>query len=40
MTENTINNEMTMSGSAATLLAGRYRVVWQFGRNRIDIIRT
>ena len=32
MTENTINNDMTMSGAAATLLAGRYRVVRQLGQ--------
>ena len=32
MTEDTINGEMTMSGAAGTLLAGRYRVVRQLGR--------
>ena len=32
MTENTINNDMTMGGAAATLLAGRYRVVRQLGQ--------
>ena len=29
MNENTINNDMTMSGATGTLLAGRYRVVRQ-----------
>ena len=32
MNENTINNDMTMGGAAATLLAGRYRVVRQLGQ--------
>lgn len=32
MTDNTINNDMTMGGAAATLLAGRYRVVRQLGQ--------
>ena len=32
MTDNTINNDMTMSGAAATLLAGRYRVIRQLGQ--------
>ena len=32
MTENTINNDMTMGDAAATLLAGRYRVVRQLGQ--------
>ena len=32
MTDNTINNDMTMGGAAATLLAGRYHVVRQLGQ--------
>ena len=32
MTDNTINNDMTMGGAAATLLAGRYRIVRQLGQ--------
>ena len=32
MTDNTINNDMTMGGAAGTLLAGRYRVVRQLGQ--------
>ena len=32
MTDNTINNDMTMGGAATTLLAGRYRVVRQLGQ--------
>ena len=32
MTDNTINNEVTMSGAGGTLLAGRYRVVRPLGR--------
>ena len=33
MTDNTINNDLTMGGGAgATLLAGRYRVVRQLGK--------
>ena len=33
MTENTINNDMTMGGGASgALLAGRYRVVRQLGQ--------
>ena len=32
MTDNTINNDMTMGGATATLLAGRYRVVRQLGQ--------
>ena len=32
MTENTINNDTTMSGAGGTLLAGRYRVVCQLGQ--------
>ena len=32
MTENTINNDMTMGGATGTLLAGRYRVVRQLGQ--------
>ena len=32
MTENTINDDMTMSGSMGTLLAGRYRVIKQLGQ--------
>ena len=32
MTNNTINNEVTMGGAEATLLAGRYRVVKQLGQ--------
>ena len=32
MTENTINNDMTTGGAAATLLAGRYSVVRQLGQ--------
>ena len=32
MNDNTINNDMTMGGAAATLLAGRYRVVRPLGQ--------
>ena len=32
MNDNTINDDMTMGGAAATLLAGRYRVVKQLGQ--------
>ena len=32
MTDNTINNDMTMGGATGTLLAGRYRVVRQLGQ--------
>ena len=32
MTDNTINNEMTIGGATGTLLAGRYRVVRQLGQ--------
>ena len=32
MNDNTINNDMTMGSVAATLLAGRYRVVRQLGQ--------
>ena len=32
MTDNTINNDMTMSGATGTLLGGRYRVVRQLGQ--------
>ena len=32
MTDNTINNDMTMSSAGSTLLAGRYRVVRQLGQ--------
>ena len=32
MTDNTINNDMTMGGASGTLLAGRYRVVRQLGQ--------
>ena len=32
MNDNTINNDQTMGGVAATLLAGRYRVVRQLGQ--------
>ena len=32
MTENTINNDMTMGGATGALLAGRYRVVKQLGQ--------
>lgn len=32
MNDNTINNDMTMSGATGTLLAGRYRVVRQLGQ--------
>ena len=32
MTEDTINNDLTMGGATATLLAGRYRVVRQLGQ--------
>ena len=32
MTENTINDDMTMSGSMGTLLAGRYHVIKQLGQ--------
>lgn len=32
MTDNTINNDMTMGGATGTLLAGRYRVVKQLGQ--------
>ena len=32
MVNDTINNDMTMGGAAATLLAGRYRVVRQLGQ--------
>ena len=32
MTDNTINNDMTMDGATGTLLAGRYRVVRQLGQ--------
>ena len=32
MQDNTINDDMTMSGATGTLLAGRYRVVRQLGQ--------
>ena len=32
MTDNTINNDMTIGGANGTLLAGRYRVVRQLGQ--------
>ena len=32
MTDNTINNDLTMGGATGTLLAGRYRVVRQLGQ--------
>ena len=32
MTDNTINNDMTMGGATGALLAGRYRVVRQLGQ--------
>lgn len=32
MTGQTINNDRTIGGAAATLLAGRYRVVRQLGQ--------
>ena len=32
MTDNTINNDMTMGGPNGALLAGRYRVVRQLGQ--------
>ena len=32
MTENAINNDMTIGGASGTLLAGRYRVVRQLGQ--------
>ena len=32
MHDNTINNDMTLGGATATLLAGRYRVVRQLGQ--------
>ena len=40
MTDNTINNDMTMGGATGALLAGRYRVVRQLGQGGIDIVRT
>ena len=32
MTDNTINNDMTMGGPNGALLVGRYRVVRQLGQ--------
>ena len=38
MTDNTINNDMTMGGAAATLLASRYRVVRQLGQIKSEAL--
>ena len=38
MTDNTINNDMTMDGVTGTLLAGRYCVVRQLGQGVMDSV--